>query len=112
MEPSRIARTPFRELQPPGGTWRQNGMWLRNASCLPAAMATSIPDVPPPWQLEGECYWMILKPLKTVPPAAYAPLEQPRGDDPTDKTQKFLGGLGTVWIVRYSSSPAGAFTVC
>ncbi|KZV95934.1 hypothetical protein EXIGLDRAFT_643759 [Exidia glandulosa HHB12029] len=70
---------------------------------------STIPDVPPPWHLEGECWWMLLQPLQTLPYAAYAPLEVPRGDDPTIKTNKFLGGLGTVWIVRYASSPAGPY---
>ncbi|KZV95923.1 hypothetical protein EXIGLDRAFT_643756 [Exidia glandulosa HHB12029] len=68
-----------------------------------------IPTIPPPWHLQGDCWWMVLKPLTTLPPAAYAPLEEPRGDDATNKTNTFLGGLGTVWIVRYHSSPAGPY---
>ena len=71
----------------------------------------TFPDAPGPWHLEGEVYWMLLKPLRTLPPGAYAPLEQPKEDDPHDKTTKFLGGLGTVWIVRYSASPVGELRV-
>lgn len=49
---------------------------------------------------------MILKPMECLPAGAYAPLEQPPAGSPT---RKFLGGLGTVWIVRYTSSPIGPY---
>ncbi|EJD37553.1 hypothetical protein AURDEDRAFT_44729, partial [Auricularia subglabra TFB-10046 SS5] len=68
-----------------------------------------IPEVPGPWHLEGEVYWMILKPLAKLPPAAYSPLEEPAWDDPTVRTNRYLGGLGTVWIVRYAASPVGPY---
>ncbi|KZV95918.1 hypothetical protein EXIGLDRAFT_566759, partial [Exidia glandulosa HHB12029] len=66
------------------------------------------PDVPPPWHMEGECWWMLLKPLQTVPPAAYDPLEEPPEDD-DEPTNTFVGGFGAVWITRYASSPIGPY---
>ncbi|EJD35390.1 hypothetical protein AURDEDRAFT_175537 [Auricularia subglabra TFB-10046 SS5] len=67
------------------------------------------PIAPGPWHLEGEVYWMLLKPMKTLPAGAYAPLEQPKDDDPHEKTNRYLGGQGIVWIVRYASSPVGPY---
>ncbi|EJD36013.1 hypothetical protein AURDEDRAFT_74728 [Auricularia subglabra TFB-10046 SS5] len=68
-----------------------------------------LPEAPGPWHLEGDIYWMLLKPLKYVPAGAYAPLEEPKDDDPHDRTRRFLGGQGVVWIVRYTESPVGPY---
>jgi len=67
-------------------------------------MSPTVPDVPGPWTLYGEAYWMLLMPMKTLPVAAYAPQE-----DAQVTKSEYLGGQGAVQILRYSDSPAGPY---
>ncbi|KAH7096498.1 hypothetical protein BKA62DRAFT_719486 [Auriculariales sp. MPI-PUGE-AT-0066] len=82
--------------------------------------------VPAPWTLHGEVYWMVLSGSALLPrnaqsprppqhdellDCAYQPLERPSADRPGSKEQegRFVGGLGMVWVVRYTESPVGPY---
>jgi hypothetical protein len=56
-----------------------------------------------PWSLKAESYVLFLK-LETLPEGVYAPLEETWGDEGLGT---FMGGIGTVMIVRYSNTPVG-----
>ncbi|GAA6015347.1 hypothetical protein JCM10207_008958 [Rhodosporidiobolus poonsookiae] len=73
--------------------------------------ASAYPDAPAPWTLDGEGWTF---PLYTafsdtpipVPEATYGPLE--KGSE-ADQSARFYGGVGTVMLVRYASSPVGPY---
>ena len=74
------------------------------------AGATPFPVHPPPWRCEAEAYWILFKADKNLPDFAYAPLESdsPSFSNPED-VGEFIGGLGMIQLLRYSSTPAGPY---
>jgi hypothetical protein len=58
-----------------------------------------------PWRLKAESYVLFLK-LGTLSEGTYSPLEETWADE---ELGTFMGGVGTVMIVRYSDTPVGKF---
>ncbi|KAI9759298.1 MAG: hypothetical protein M4579_002427 [Chaenotheca gracillima] len=70
----------------------------------------SIEEAPAPWTCKCSMYWMMFSISGPLPENAYAPLEAETAavSDP-EKSGQFRGGLGSMQIVRYSSTPAGSY---
>ncbi|KAI9842743.1 MAG: hypothetical protein M1837_006926 [Sclerophora amabilis] len=72
--------------------------------------AAAIESVPAPWTCKCDTYWLLFGSQSPLPADVYAPLEAQTSTfaDP-QKAGKFQGGLGSIQIVRYSSTPAGSY---
>ena len=58
-----------------------------------------------PWDVHAESYLLLLK-LSSLPPGLYDPLESSWSDS---SNGSFTGGLGTIMLVRYTSTPVGPY---
>lgn len=71
------------------------------------------PVAPGPWTCKGEAFWLLTytsqssaaEPLSS---AAFGPLEESAFRD-VSKSGTFKGGLGSIMVVRYTSSPVGPY---
>lgn len=60
-----------------------------------------VPLAPAPWNVKVESYFIPLS-LKTLPKGVYDPLEEPCLEQ-----GEFKGGLGMIFVMRYSDTPVG-----
>jgi hypothetical protein len=70
-----------------------------------------VPRVPAPWKLQAESYILFMK-LKELPEGIYDPREveeEEGGGWKDENVGKWMGGLGSVMVVRYSDTPVGMF---
>ena len=58
-----------------------------------------------PWTLHAECYTLLIK-LSEIPAGLYDPREEAWNDE---SNGTFAGGVGTIMIVRYTSTPVGSY---
>ncbi|KAI0339249.1 hypothetical protein BDW22DRAFT_1336398 [Trametopsis cervina] len=73
--------------------------------------SSSFPEALPPWHNDGECFWLFgySSGKQSLKPSSYGPLEGASAFADPEQSGAFKGGLFSVMIVRYKSSPIGPY---